>query len=392
MESKTRGQWLVIGIISAIFVICSFAFTGYLYAQEAGTETSEAEDDYDFWNDESLWSQEPISDVFDERLNERSDDWDHQIDITAYAGSQAELSTQRAAEDASVLGQQEYTGTMERFKSGDTMASIQVFDPALGKEYQLTRQTSNATYGAGDTWSTEEIVRDADGNVQDRIAIPVGGEGPNLHAEGLTVNVAFIKPGQTAAEAEWGQSYKDVTIGEINRLASDGRTDTSNAFGVYADPEPGHEPLQVTSVRVQPLPDTRTVQEKMSQEFMDAVNPDPYHGVNKAIDDVGNILRDNMIVVEGVDPNNPGAGRTVITGQTNAQGGSDIRTYTPQGGLQFYDPSSGQLSKPTPLDLNTPQAEPIQPLQLKVYDANGNLTEPSEAIFDGRNRVRFDNE
>jgi len=252
MKRATKGQWLVVGIISVLFVIFGFILTENSYAQDynvadlaptvdPGVGADDADyEDYDFWADESLWSDysEPISDVFDERLNERSSDLDHQIDTTAFADSQATLSTQRAAEDASLLGQQAYTGTMERFKSGDTMAAIQVFDPATGKEYQLNRVTSNATYGAGDAWSTEEIVRDTDGNVQNRIAVPAGGEGPNLHAEGLTVNVAFLKPGQTMADAEWGTGYNDVTIGEVNRLASDGRADTSNAFGIIKPPEP----------------------------------------------------------------------------------------------------------------------------------------------------------
>ncbi|MDD5653120.1 MAG: hypothetical protein PHT31_03030 [Candidatus Omnitrophica bacterium] len=250
MEYKATGHWLALGIITVFFVIFGFIFTDNSYAQDSaevdlsvpdsadGTD-DEYYDDYDFWNDESFWSdQEPISDVFDERLNERSSDLDHQIDTAAFADSQAQLSTERAAEDATLMGQQGYTGTMDRFKSGDTMAAIQVFDPGTGKEYQLTRQTANATYGEGDTWSTEEIVRDTEGNVQNRIAIPTGGEGPNIHAEGLTVNVAFLKPGQNMADAEWGAGYKDVTIGEVNRLASDGRTDTSNAFGIIKPPEP----------------------------------------------------------------------------------------------------------------------------------------------------------
>lgn len=238
MERKTKGQGIFLWLITALFVIASFALVGYSYAQDEEDAQDVSFEDY--WADDYL---PPIDDVFDERLNERSDDLDHQIDVPTYSQNIGQLVTDRQQEDyTNIYKQVGYSQTQEHIKQGDLLAAVQVYDTKLGKEYLLSRTNDGVNDAVGNQFKIQEVIRDGD-NVSYKL-VEAGGEGVNLHAEGLQISAGFIKPGEDLSQLKYTDQYNGVNLVEVNRLASmGGRTDTSNAFGIYTEPQPEPEPV-----------------------------------------------------------------------------------------------------------------------------------------------------
>ncbi|MDD5595632.1 MAG: hypothetical protein PHY94_05245 [Candidatus Omnitrophica bacterium] len=374
MRKSTLGQGVM--FFATVVFVFQLAGLGYVHAQD----DQETIDD-----SEEFWGEPPISNVYDERLGTRSTDLDHQIDTAGYQNSSDLRTNNLTTEDPTVRSQAAWQDVMGQMRDGAQTAAVQVYDSNQDKEYRLIRTNDGVNVANdGNRFMVQEAVRNGD-NIEYRTVAP-SEQALNLNDQGLQIRALMVKPGQDMSTGTWSGQWEADGVKEVNVLANWGRTDTSNTFSVLPPVE--QRPMKVTSVEVVPLPDTRTFQERMTSEFRDAVNPDPYHKLDKAIEDVGNTLRRNMIVVEGVDPNNPAGGRTVITGQTNVQGGSDIRMYTPQNGLQLYDPNSGQLSAPRQPAAQEP------PLQLPTFTVVGQDGKPvtnPDVFPHSRTKITMDN-